>query len=289
MFNHQIAKPVYNLVIFLALLLPLSCTQDENGQKALPVGIWLFTDNGAQVSIEFKQNGSFLFMHERTDDIVLGRYVIDFQKHPWHLDMELINDSDQVKAIIEQVDKDTIRIKWFETEDIRPISFADTDGGKTMVLHPTSKHVRPQLLSDEKYEEDLNQALMMESIWFEGKNHKEILDICEALFRYQFTHNASGQQQNAPAYYLSIYETDPPKDLIERFQNSKPPVNIGSEFKIGSGLKFEINSINRLNKNNVVIEGGYYAGPLGSSGNTYHLQKTNGVWKVISDKINAFS
>ncbi len=55
-------------------------------------------------------------------------------------------------------------------------------------------------------------------------------DICEAVFRYQFEHNASGLQQAAEFYCLSLGEVtdkgnvDPSDELMRRFQGHRPPV-----------------------------------------------------------------
>jgi hypothetical protein len=284
MFNNQIAKPFFCLVIFLVLL-SLSCTQDKNGQKVFPIGIWQGVSGGVSGSYEFKENGCLIIISEDEEDIGVAHYVIDFQKQPWHLDIEVIVPRySQIKTLIEKVDNDTIRMSVSQG-DSRPTSFDD----KSVLLHRTQDSVLPKSKSLEERNKVLDQSLIMESIWFEGKNHKEMLDICEAMFRYQFTKNASGQQQKAPAYYLSIYETDPPKELMNRFENNNPPVKLGSEFKIGNGLKFRIRSIKLLDKNNIEIEGGYYEGSLSSSGNTYQLKKQSGVWKVISDKMNWIS
>src|SRR5262245_24284771 len=65
------------------------------------------------------------------------------------------------------------------------------------------------------------------------KKVAEELDIREATYRYQFGKNASGQQQRAKNYYLSVYtgdkETDPDDAFIKRFVGNMPPVKKVSE------------------------------------------------------------
>jgi len=58
--------------------------------------------------------------------------------------------------------------------------------------------------------------------------------IREAVFRYQFDHNASGQQKKASVYCLSVGngQTDPSDDLMKRFANHKPPVRKASECQV---------------------------------------------------------
>lgn len=61
---------------------------------------------------------------------------------------------------------------------------------------------------------------------------QEKLDICEAVFRYQFEHNASGAQQKAKAYFLKIHNKDPSDEFLARFKGHTPPVKKGSDFAI---------------------------------------------------------
>ena len=117
----------------------------------------------------------------------------------------------------------------------------------------------------------------------------EALDIAEATFRYQFTNNASGAQQNAKAYFLSVFEKDPSPEFLKRFGKHKPPVKKGSEFKIGKGLAFQVVTIKRVSKTKVEVSGGYYEAGLSSSGNTYFVEKKDGKWIVTSDKMHWIS
>ena len=55
-------------------------------------------------------------------------------------------------------------------------------------------------------------------------------NIREAVFRYQFEHNASGQQQNAKVYFLSLDKgADPNKAFMLRFRDHNPPVKKRSQ------------------------------------------------------------
>ena len=108
----------------------------------------------------------------------------------------------------------------------------------------------------------------------------EYWDVCEAVFRYQFGHNASGAQQRAKAYFLSVGGTDPPAKFLRRFERHRPLVKPGSQFKVGAGLQFRIGSFKWTGETTAEVEGGYYEGNLSSSGNTYRVQKTDSGWKV---------
>lgn len=117
----------------------------------------------------------------------------------------------------------------------------------------------------------------------------EALDIAEATFRYQFTNNASGAQQKAKAYFLSLFKKDPSPSFLKRFAKHKPPVKNGSEFEIGKGLKFRVNSIKRLDKTKVEVSGGYYEARLSSSGCTYTVELKDKKWVVTQRKMKWIS
>lgn len=118
---------------------------------------------------------------------------------------------------------------------------------------------------------------------------RQALDIAEATFRYQFEHNASGQQQKAPAYFLSLFGKDPAEAFLKRFEGHKPPVKKGSEFKIGKGLLFRVARIKRVSDAKVEVSGGYYEAGLSSSGNTYVVEFKNGKWVVTRDRMHWIS
>jgi hypothetical protein len=127
-------------------------------------------------------------------------------------------------------------------------------------------------------------------------------DIREAVFRYQFEHNASGQQKRASVYCLSIREnTDPSDELIERFAVSDPPVRKISECSVSPfggvvdqrthklGLVFRVGSIQWISATEVEAGGGYYEAGLSASGNTYSVKKRLFKWRVAADKMNWIS
>jgi hypothetical protein len=132
-----------------------------------------------------------------------------------------------------------------------------------------------------------------------AKKAAEELDIREATYRYQFGKNASGQQQSAKSYYLSLDAGDKRKDpddgFIKRFADNTPPVKKVSECdasankgvvdkKTGErGLIFSTGAIKWVSDTEVEVSGGYYEAGESSSGNTYYLKKVEGKWKVIKD------
>jgi hypothetical protein len=128
-------------------------------------------------------------------------------------------------------------------------------------------------------------------------------DIREAVFRYQFDHNASAQQKTAKVFFLGVEGKagDPSDAFMKRFADHKPPVRkaSASHFVKGKGildkttgeqgLAFSVTSIKWISDTEVQAKGGYYEAEESSSGNTYTLKKENGKWKVTKNKMNWIS
>ena len=129
-------------------------------------------------------------------------------------------------------------------------------------------------------------------------------NIREAVFRHQFEHNGSGQQQKANAYCLSILldqkKSDPSDEFIKRFAGHKPPVRRASEChwtkvkvvenRTGrSALILFVSSITWVSDTEVTVGGGYEEANLSESGNTYTVKKQGGQWTVTEDRMNWIS
>jgi hypothetical protein len=131
----------------------------------------------------------------------------------------------------------------------------------------------------------------------------QIDDIREAVFRWQFHHNASGQQKKAQVYFLQVGENgdDPTDEFIKRFADHKPPVRKRSassedhgrgvrDKQTGErGLIFRVSKIEWRTDAEVEVKGGYYEANLSASGNTYTVKKQDGKWKVTNDKMDWIS
>lgn len=125
-------------------------------------------------------------------------------------------------------------------------------------------------------------------------------DIRETVFRYQFQHNVSGQQQNAKVYFLSIGtlsgSRDPSDEFMKRFQGHKPPVKKVSQ-AIASvegvidkdtgerGLIFRVTRIEWKSEVEVEVEGGYFESGLSASGNIYLVRQEGEKWVVKEDRM----
>ncbi len=121
-------------------------------------------------------------------------------------------------------------------------------------------------------------------------------DIREAVFRYQFSHNASAQKQNAKVYFLSLGKGKAPNNLFMlRFKDHKPPVRQVSFLASNKGMKgkepgnqgliFYVTKIEQISEDEVEVSGGYYEGALSSSGNIYRVKRTDNKWIVIEDRM----
>ena len=130
-------------------------------------------------------------------------------------------------------------------------------------------------------------------------------NIREAVYRYQFQHNASGLKQNAKAYFLGIEKgrqiADPSDAFMKRFAGAKPPAKKWSqaEFRPDKGivdkttgergLGFHTGAIKWISRAKVEVEGGYQEANLSASKNTYTLVKKGSRWVVTQDRLRAIS
>ena len=125
-------------------------------------------------------------------------------------------------------------------------------------------------------------------------------DMAEAVFRYQFEHNASGQQTNAAAYFLELGDSDPNDAFISRFEGHHPPVKKRSQCSTERmrvtdketdkwGLIFRVKKIVVTGPDTAEASGGYYEAGLSASGNTYYLKRENGKWFVEKDAMHWIS
>jgi hypothetical protein len=137
------------------------------------------------------------------------------------------------------------------------------------------------------------------------------LDVIEATFRYQFAHNASGEQSHVGAYCIGFQDdpkdpvggSDPPAELISRLADVVPVVKPLSGCRMtprgangvkdrNSGEEALIFTLGRpvcATESSCQIDGGYYEANLSSSGDTYYLEKRGGKWVVVKDVMHWIS
>ena len=109
------------------------------------------------------------------------------------------------------------------------------------------------------------------------------IDIAEAVFRYQFAHNASAIHQNADHYCLSFpNERSPDAAFLQRFDGNHPQVMSADECqrKSGHDLFFRLQRYDWQSDTEVWVSGGYWEGNLSSSNEIYRVRLKNGKWVV---------
>ena len=149
---------------------------------------------------------------------------------------------------------------------------------------------------------------------FEVTNERPLLGIedqvRESVFRYQFEHNESGQQQSAGIYFLSVMTQndstgywmngDPGNDLLQHFVDHVPVVKPYSKCTTSvngvfdrvtgeRGLVFYVGALRWVADDQLEVDGGYFEGGLSASGNTYYLQRINGQWTVVKDVMHCIA
>lgn len=117
-------------------------------------------------------------------------------------------------------------------------------------------------------------------------------DIAEAVFRYQFQHNASSLQERADRYCLSLPgERSPEAAFLQRFDGNKPPVLGVDECrrKSGKNLLFRVQRLDWRSDTEVWVSGGYWEGNLSSSAESYRVRLKDGKWVVDGARMEAIS
>jgi len=117
-------------------------------------------------------------------------------------------------------------------------------------------------------------------------------EILEAVFRYQFQHNASGIQSKADRYCLTLPEDkNPGEDFLHRFAGNQPPVVSADQCskKGGRDLFFRVQSLDWRSDEEVWVRGGYWEGNLSSSIEMYRVLRKNGRWIVEGSRMEAIS
>ena len=108
-------------------------------------------------------------------------------------------------------------------------------------------------------------------------------EIAEAVFRYQFRHNASSLQERADRYCLSLPgERSPDAAFLQRFDGNTPSVMGVEECRRMSGknLLFRVQRLDWRSDDEVWVTGGYWEGNLSSSGESYRVRRKDGKWVV---------
>ncbi len=117
------------------------------------------------------------------------------------------------------------------------------------------------------------------------------VDIAEAVFRYQFDHNASAIQKRAEKYCLSLPdEKMPSAELLRRFEGNRPPVAAADQCgRSGKNLFFRVQKFDWRKDDEVWVRGGYWEGNLSSSIELYQVVRKDGKWVVKGARMEAIS
>ncbi len=108
--------------------------------------------------------------------------------------------------------------------------------------------------------------------------------IREAVFRYQFDFNASGQGQSANAYYLRLEDDqDPTEQFLQRLEPGTALV-VDSQGGL-PGLLFWIAAIRWVDDDCAEVDGGYDEVSESAAGSMYYLEKVHGRWEVIDEQM----
>lgn len=124
-------------------------------------------------------------------------------------------------------------------------------------------------------------------------------DVLEAIFRHQFSNNASGGQGQVAAFCLEVGQRLVPSSLVAKFADVMPSVRADSDCEFREtqwvekatgdpALVFHVDEM-KCSLEFCEATGGYREGNLSASQNMYKLEKRNGTWVVTGDKMQWIS
>ena len=118
----------------------------------------------------------------------------------------------------------------------------------------------------------------------------------EAVFRYQFDHNASSIRTAASLYCLCLPAAgreggDPANDLLAHFAGNRPPAAACSACALSAGriverasgksaLSFYVAQVRWLPNGEAEVEGGYREGTASASRNRFRVVRRGAGWAV---------
>jgi hypothetical protein len=123
-------------------------------------------------------------------------------------------------------------------------------------------------------------------------------NIREAAFRYLFRHNASGLQQDARVFCLSVHDRDPKDAFLARFHDVKARILprsacsfegldvVHDRERRDEGLLFDVVAeVYWSSDDEAFVDGSYYEAPLSAGGYTWRLRRHGLKWIVESARM----
>lgn len=110
--------------------------------------------------------------------------------------------------------------------------------------------------------------------------------IYEALFHHMFAHWQHNAFKLPGRFFLTVRGFDAPDDLIARFTAQGYAVAPGYRYRHGHGILCSAEAIHFNSPSRVTVRGGYLFGPLGGEWGPFVLVKRQGIWSVVSWKVD---
>ncbi len=120
-------------------------------------------------------------------------------------------------------------------------------------------------------------------------------DIREAVFRYQFDHDAPQQKPITKVHFISVEsKQDPDNKFLRRFAGNEPVVKQASQSRFSdngvdsvidkttgeAGIIFSVGKVNWINENEAEIKASYYVANLFAGGCNYKVVRQDEKWIV---------
>jgi hypothetical protein len=106
-------------------------------------------------------------------------------------------------------------------------------------------------------------------------------ELVEAVLRYQIAESGWQLVPLRRNVYLSLFATDPPQSLLDRFADPSLRVYRVSQFKPGDGVVHEIERIRQPDSDHAVVDASWRQSSSTEKAYRYELRRVDGRWKVV--------
>jgi hypothetical protein len=111
------------------------------------------------------------------------------------------------------------------------------------------------------------------------------LAVLHSMIR-DWEHPSSPTGTGLPAvFFLTIQDVDSPDDLLSLLRKEGHAVEVGTKFKFGSGVGLSVEKIEWMDSSHAVVRGGSLFGNVGGAWGPFTLEKREGIWVVVSWKV----
>ncbi|HEY7087861.1 MAG TPA: hypothetical protein VH518_07200 [Tepidisphaeraceae bacterium] len=114
-------------------------------------------------------------------------------------------------------------------------------------------------------------------------------ELVETVLRYQISRSGTDYLPIRRTVYLTVLGDDAPQSLIDQFMGADIRVYKGSDFKVGRGVRHQIDRIQQVDPDRMVVEASWYQNDATLMAFRYQVNRVGGHWKIVQDTVTRAS